>query len=251
MNGPASTVNDVLAIRQLTPRGVLRAALNLSNAVLVSRQGETGDLSGVAPDLVRWISNRLSVPCICVPFASPLDLISAVDDDVWDICLMAAASERTASIVFSRPYAEIDATYLVRDDSPLKAVADIDRPRVRVGAVEGSAYALWLSRHLAHGEFVEFKSQDYAAQAFHAREIDALAGLRANLDELASRTLGTRVVDGRFMAVAQSIGTHRSNVEGSALLWAVLEDAILSGFVASAFSQHGIAGVTVTSSSTR
>lgn len=237
----------ILALQQLAPKGVVRAAVNLANTLLVSRHGADGEPSGIAPDLARWIAGRLSVPCICVPFASPSELVAAAGDDAWDICLIAADPQRANTIAFTRPYVEIEATYLVHDDSAVRLIDDVDQPRVRIAAVEGSAYALWLARHLVEGELVLLKSPERAQEAFMTREVDVLAGLRPSLDGAASTSGGTRLLDGRFMAIPQSVGTHRRNDAGLAFLRAAVDDALSSGFVAKAIAHHRIAGLNVAS----
>jgi polar amino acid transport system substrate-binding protein len=45
---------DVIA--ELAPTGVLRAAINLSNFLLVSGRSASGEPEGVAPDLARAIA---------------------------------------------------------------------------------------------------------------------------------------------------------------------------------------------------
>jgi ABC-type amino acid transport substrate-binding protein len=47
------------AIAELAPNGVLRAAINMANSLLVSGSGPAGEPAGVAPDLAREIATRL------------------------------------------------------------------------------------------------------------------------------------------------------------------------------------------------
>jgi polar amino acid transport system substrate-binding protein len=52
--------SDVLV--DLAPTGVLRAGINLSNFLLVTKMRSTGDPEGVAPDLAHEVATRLDVP---------------------------------------------------------------------------------------------------------------------------------------------------------------------------------------------
>ncbi len=54
-----SVSSDIIA--ELAPTGVLRAGINLSNFLLVTRVRPTGDPEGVAPDLASEIAKRLGV----------------------------------------------------------------------------------------------------------------------------------------------------------------------------------------------
>src|SRR5271154_6123285 len=112
------------AAAELAPTGVLRAAINLGNFLLVTGRGANGEPQGVAPDMAAEIAARLGVGVEYVPFARPGALADAADDGVWDIGLIGAEPARAEKIAFTTAYAEIEATYLVAAGSPLKAIAD-------------------------------------------------------------------------------------------------------------------------------
>jgi len=67
------------AALQLAPDGVLRAALNLSNFLLVSGKDEQGEWRGVAPDLARALASALGVGVELVPFDTPAEVIRAAE----------------------------------------------------------------------------------------------------------------------------------------------------------------------------
>ena len=71
------------------------------------------------------------------------------DGHRWDIGNIGADPARADHIAFTAPYCEIDSTYLVRGDSPIVTLADVDRPGVRIVTKEGAAYTLWLERNIA------------------------------------------------------------------------------------------------------
>jgi polar amino acid transport system substrate-binding protein len=72
-------------ISDLAHTGVLRAGINLSNFLLVTRGNSTGDPEGVAPDLAGEVC---AVSVKYVTFKSPGELADAIDKDVWDIGLI-------------------------------------------------------------------------------------------------------------------------------------------------------------------
>ena len=234
----------MIAVRQLAPKGVLRAAVNLANSLLVSDQSD-GDFRGVAPDLIAWIAGKLSVPFICVPYANPSELLAEAGEDAWDICLIAADPARASTVAFTGPYAEIGATYLVRSASGITAIEDVDKSGVRIAAVEGSAYALWLSRELRNGSLVVLKSQALALDAFNSGEVDVVAGLRPNLFDVSASVPDVHLLTGSFMAIPQAVGTHRRNEEGVELLRAVVEEACSSGYISRVIEEHRVTGLNV------
>ena len=68
-------MQDVIA--ELAPTGTLRAAINLSNVLLVTGRSASGEPEGVAPDFARAIARRLGVPVVLVPFDRPSALADA------------------------------------------------------------------------------------------------------------------------------------------------------------------------------
>jgi polar amino acid transport system substrate-binding protein len=232
-------------IAELAPRGVVRAGINMANFLLVSGAGETGEPAGVAPDLAREIAARLGVPIAYVPFPRPGELADAAGRDVWDIGLIAAEPARAEQIAFSPAYAEIEATYLVPAGSPLTTLADVDRPGVRIAVAERSAYDLWLSRHIVHAELLRAPGLDAAYERFVAEKLDALAGLRPRLLKDVEQLPSARILEGRFTAVQQAVGTAKSNAAGAAFLRDFVEEAKASGLIARLIARHGIRGLTV------
>ncbi|MBV8935333.1 MAG: transporter substrate-binding domain-containing protein, partial [Alphaproteobacteria bacterium] len=77
-------------VSELAPTGVLRAAINMGNFLLVTGRSPSGDPEGVAPDIAREIASRLGVPVKYVPYARPGELADAAGTGVWDIGLIGA-----------------------------------------------------------------------------------------------------------------------------------------------------------------
>ena len=88
---------------ELAPSGVLRAAVNMGNFLLVTGRTLDGDPDGVSPDMARAIAVRLGVPLEIVPFDSPGEISDAVGTDVWDICLIGAEPQRAEKTHSAQP----------------------------------------------------------------------------------------------------------------------------------------------------
>jgi polar amino acid transport system substrate-binding protein len=233
------------AVSQLAPHGVLRAAINLGNFLLVTGRSPSGDPEGVAPDMARAVAERLGVPVVYVPFAKPGDLADAAGTDTWDIGLIGAEPARAEKIAFTPAYVEIEATYMVPPDSKLQTIADVDTPGVRIAVTARSAYDLWLDRNIKHAELVRSGSLDAAYEQFVAEKLDALAGLKPRLLSDVQKLPGARILDGQFTAVQQAIGTARANAEGAGFLSEFVAEAKSSGLVASLIAKHRVVGLSV------
>ena len=230
------------AVSELAPRGLLRAGINLSNFLLVTGKDSAGGPIGLAPDMASAIASQLNVEIELVPFSSPGELADAAGSDIWDIGLIAAEPARAESIAFTPAYVEIEATYLVPKGSALRAIADVDRPGVRIAVSERSAYDLYLTRSLKHASLVRAKGLSAAVDLFENERLDALAGLRPGLISDAEKFAGSRILDGRFTAVQQAVGTGVEKRSALAFLKDFIAHAKSSGLVERLIDRHGMTG---------
>ena len=89
----------------MAPTGVLRAAINLSNFLLVSSRDEAGEPEGVSPSMARYLGSRLGVPVKLITYPGPGPLADDVNN--WDIGNIANEKERAKTIKFSGSYCNI------------------------------------------------------------------------------------------------------------------------------------------------
>ena len=230
---------------ELAPGGVLRAGLNLSNFLLVSGKTAAGGPAGVAPDMAAEIARRLGVAVEYVPYKTPGELADAAETGAWDIGLIGAEPQRAEKIAFSPAYVEIEATYLVPAGSPIQSLADVDEAGVRISVTGRSAYGLWLDRHIQHATLVKTGTLDSAYDRFVSDKLEVLAGLRPRLLSDVEKLTGARILDGKFTAVQQAIGTGRKNAAAAAFLRDFVEEAKASGFVQGLIDKHKVRGLSV------
>lgn len=230
---------------QLAPTGVLRAGINLSNFLLVTGRSESGDPTGVAPDMAREIAAALGVPVKYVTFKSPGELGDQVGKDVWDIGLIGAEPQRAEKIQFTAAYVEIEATYMVPEGSPIRSIADVDKKGVRIAVSARSAYDLWLVNNIRNATLVQVSGLDAAYEKFMSDKLEVLAGLRPGLLKDVEKAPGLKILEGKFTAVQQAVGTAKANVEGAAFLADFVEKAKKSGMVQGFIERHKVKGLSV------
>jgi len=228
-DGTAGVADD------LATDGVLRAAINLGNPVLA--QGTSAAPAGVTVDLARAIGGRLGLPVELACFDAARDCLAAVTTGQADICFLGIEPARAGEIAFTAPYVLIEGVYAVPERSPLVAVADVDRPGVRIGVKRGSAYDLFLTRTLRHATVV--RGSEGTAE-FLAGDLEAAAGVREPMTEFVASHPGFRLIEGRFMEIRQAVGTAASKrPETVAFLHALVEELKSSGFVADSLRRSG------------
>jgi polar amino acid transport system substrate-binding protein len=230
---------------ELASTGVLRAGINLSNFLLVTGRDASGDPEGVAPDMAGAIAERLGVPVKLVPFKTPGELADQAGKNIWDIGLIGAEPQRAEKIAFTAAYVEIEATYMVPPGSPIKAIADVDRKGVRIAVSARSAYDLWLENNIKNATLVRVSGLDAAYQKFVADKLDVLAGLRPGLLKDVEKSPGMKILDGKFTAVQQAVGTAKSNTAAATFLADFVEEAKRSGLVGRLIERHKVKGLSV------
>ncbi len=239
-------MSDLTPLRaELAPTGTLRAGINSGNVILATKDARSGESRGVAVDLTRALAARLGVPMAIVAYDSVAAMVDAARTGAWDIAFLGIDPAREGEIGFSAPYLEIEATYLVPAGSPLRTAADADRQGVSVAAPTRANYELYLSRNLKAARLVSAPNAEAAFDLLAKGRVDALAGLTQSLIGLADRLPGSRMLDGRFMAVRQAIGVPRGRDAGLAWLRGFVEEAKASGLVAKAIAETGARGVAV------
>jgi polar amino acid transport system substrate-binding protein len=229
----------------LAPTGKLRVGINYGNPVLATRDRTSGQLSGVAVDLARELGRRTDLPVELVGFESAGKMVEGLQAAAWDVAFLAVDPGREQDINFTAPYIEIEGTYLLPPGSALVAIADVDREDVRVGVSSKSAYDLFLSRDLKHAQLVRASSPGAAFDLILAGKVDALGGVRQHLVANTAKLPGSRVLDGRFMAIQQALGIPKGREAGISYLREFIEDVKASGLVARALEKAGVQGVSI------
>lgn len=230
---------------ELVPTGKLRVGVNLGNFLLVNKDAATGELRGVVPDLARELARRLGASVELISYPGAGQVADAATSGAWDVGFIGAEPQRAEEIAFSAAYLEIPATYLVPAGSPIRNLTDVDRDGVRIAVASKSAYDLFLSRNLKHAKLVRAEGIAGSYDLFVGEKLDVLSGLLPRLVTETLRLPGSRILEGRFTAIQQAIGTPKTREAGAAYLRDFVADIKASGFVAQAIARNGVSGVSV------
>jgi len=218
-------------LQQLAPTGVLRAAVNLSNPLLVEQSSlslPTNLITGLSPSFAAAIAHRLNVPLKLVPYEHPDTICTAAEEwqqqqqenQPWDITLIAADSDRELQgIDFTSAYCEIQATCMVPTSSCIRTFNDVNKEGVRLSTKGGGAYDLWVTRNWNQPTIVRSRTLEESYLTY-INDVNAnddglqacLAGLRPRLvEDLERDKAGHRLLEGSFMSVEQAIGCMKVN----------------------------------------
>ncbi|MFD2259522.1 transporter substrate-binding domain-containing protein [Chelativorans composti] len=232
------TVTDELR-QAFAPTGVLRAALNHGNRVLVSRD-EKGNAQGITVDLAHALAEELGLPLEFIHFEKAGDVTAAATQGVYDVCFLAVDPARAETIFFTTPYVQIEGRYLASASCDTQDAESLVAEGLKVAAVQGSAYTLELSRKPGAQNLVLFPDFASAIEAFDTGKVPAIAGIGAVMEKEAASRPGSRVLKPPFMTIRQAMGMPRGRPLAEEYLARFVLEMLKSRRVGEILERHGI-----------
>ena len=165
-----------------------------------------------------------------------------------DIGFFAIDPARSDGASFSTPYVNIHGAYAVRENSPIKNIADVDQAGVRISVGNNSAYDLFLKREIKNATLVRSPTSQTVVAQFMDQNLEVAANVRQQLEaDMARQPAGTmRMLPGNFMTINQAMALSGGrDASASTYLTQFVEEMKSSGFVAEALKRHGIQGALV------
>ena len=231
-------IDDI--IRKITPTGVLRIGVNMSNFLLVNSKDKLGVVDGVSPGIGKKLAKELNISFEIVQFANPGLLADAVDNNEWDIGNIASEKERGKTIDFSDPYVNIDANFLFREEDNFKNNNDIDQSGIKIAVFERSAYDLWLTENFKKAELIRVNSIEESHNLFKENKVNILAGLKPKLIDEMKRNNNYEMIQSPFTYIKQSIGIKKGNPEVLDFINKFISNNIKEGYIKSLLQQHNV-----------
>lgn len=203
---------------EIAPTGVIRAAVNMSNAALVQLDPVTGVLTGPSAQIAIALASELGCDLSIIRYGSAADILAAAGGNEWDVAFIASDPSRADSFSFSPPYTTVTASFLVSDSSPLCSVGHVDVEGVRIAAARTAAYTKQLERQVRNAVVLHTENPASALDMLVSSQCNAAAGLTESLSRFRDENPGFRVVEGSFSQVPQAIAVHRRCIHASTFL---------------------------------
>jgi ABC-type amino acid transport substrate-binding protein len=231
-------------IHELAPNGILRVCINTGNALLAQQDPQTHELRGISVMLAARLANSHKLQLQTVLVTTAKASVAAVANKQADIGFFAIDPERAKDVHFTRAYVYIDACYLTRKTSGLHHFQDIDRAGVQIVVGAGSAYDLFLSRHVQYASIIRAASTPDVVPLFADQGYEVAAGLQQALNEEVQAHPEWALVMPPFMAIPQAMGCHPKHSEDvKEGLQAFIDDQLKAGHVAESIAQERLKGV--------
>lgn len=136
--GPSAVAQDKPMIEEVKARGILRAGVK-NDAPYLGFVDEKGNLAGFEIDLITDIAKRLGVKLELEPVKAS-NRVQLLQQKRLDLLIATVSHYRSRDKVvdFTIPYLYTPQTLLVRANSGIKSLADLDGKRVGVDAGTGA-----------------------------------------------------------------------------------------------------------------
>ena len=231
----------------LSPTGTLRVTFLKDNAVQGKVDPKTGAVTGPVADITQELARRLGVPFQITPAAGVRAVLDSILMHTADVGFLAFDPARAKEVDFTQVYELAYNTYAVRADSPIRTVADVDQPSVRIAARKGDSGELYLSRTLKRGELKSIPGLEVeeAQRMLANSEIDAFGTNRQRLVEESARFPNLRVLPDNFFAVEQALIVAKGDPARVAYLNSSIDELRTSGFLQKAIDRAHLNGVEV------
>jgi len=227
---------------EIAPAGKLRVAIAISPAggAFWSTKNETGGYAGVPVDLGKEMAAQLGVPVEFVAYQNSGKIVDAVSTGAWDVSFLPKDPEREARMSFGPIYEVADATYIVKAGSLATNFRTLDQPGVKVAAVNNTTTMRGAIAHLKNAKVTGYQSYDEIFGLLKNGEVDAFALSRDQLNAMAKKIPGTRVLDETFKQTVTAVAVPLNHPLALAFATKFMTEATSNGTLRKAYDSNGL-----------
>src|SRR3954464_7114021 len=237
--GPASA--DALK-DEIAPTGKLRVAIAISPAggAFWSTKNEAGGYAGVPVDLGKEMAAQLGVPVEYVAHPNSGQIVDATGKGTWDVTFLPKDPEREGRMAFGPIYEVADATYIVKAGSAVTNFATLDQQGIKVAAVNNTTTMRGAIAHLKNAKVTGYQTYDEIFGLLKNGEIDAFALSRDQLNAMAKKIPGARVLDETFKQTVTAVAVPPNHPLALAFVSKFMSEAIANGTLRKAYDNNGL-----------
>jgi len=227
---------------EIAPTGKLRVAIAISPAggAFWSTKTEAGGYAGVPVDLGREMAAQLGVPVEYVVHQNSGQITDAASNGTWDVTFLPKDPERETRMSFGPVYEVSDATYIVKAGSPVMNFQQLDQPGIKVAAVNNTTTMRGAIAHLKNAKVTGYQTYDEIFGWLKSGEIDAFALSRDQLNAMAKKIPGTRVLDETFKQTVTAVAVPLNHPLALAFASKFMTDAASNGALRKAYDNNGL-----------
>jgi polar amino acid transport system substrate-binding protein len=227
---------------EIAPTGRLRVALAISNAggAFWSTKNEAGGSAGVPVDLGKEMAAQLGVPVEYVPYQNSGQITDVAAKGLWDVTFVPQDGVRATNMSFGPVYDVVDATYIVKAGSSIANFQQLDQPGIKVAAEYNTTTMRGAVAHLKNAKVIEYQTIEEIFNLLKNGEVDAFALSRPQLDDMAKKIPGTRVLDEAFKQTIRGVAVPLNHPLALAFVTKFMTEATSNGMLRKAYDNNGL-----------
>jgi len=240
----ASTYAQAQDMREiLAPTGKLRVGVYFGSPTSMVHDARTNEIHGLAFDLGKELARRLNVPFAEINYQRISDVLEGMKAQDVDFTISNSTPARAATVVFSQTLLTLELGYLVVVSSPIKGIADIQKPGLRIGVTQGSTSQGTIPKLLPNAVVVPAENYKRGIEMLERGEIDTYATNKPTLFEMSDQMPGSRVLDGRWGEEHLAVAIPKGREAGLDYIRHFVEEVQTNGLLAQAEERAGLRGV--------
>ena len=227
---------------EIAPTGKLRVAIAISSAggAFWSTKNEAGGYAGVPVDLGKEMAAQLGVPVAYVAYHNSGEITDDAAKGSWDVTFLPQDTVRMTKMGFGPIYQVTDATYIVKPGSSVTNFQQLDQPGVKVAAEYNTTTMRGAKAHLKNAKVIEYQTFDEIFPLLKNGEIDAFALSRGQLNDMAKKIPGARVLDETFKQTVTAVAVPLNHPLALTFVSKFMTDAASNGVLRKAYDNNGL-----------
>lgn len=229
-----STPTAMAAARaELAPSGQLRMGFPSGPPFLGNQDPSSGRWKGLAITLGNALAKSLGVSLVPTQYPDAPSTYQALVAGKVDVVFaqLAPPQQMPNGVNSTGAVVSVQHTFLVRADSSLQSVSQVDSQGIRVGSNASDGHTGFLTSHLQHAHLIKMSSDDAGLAALSSGQIDAWADGRFALPDLATELPGSRILDGSFFTPMFAFSMLQARSDAATYLNAFVQSELSSGAV--------------------
>ena len=227
---------------EIAPTGKLRVAIAISSAggAFWSNKNESGGYTGVPVDLGMEMAAQLGVPVEYVAYDNSGQITDVATKGLWDVTFLPKDAVRETRMSFGPIYQVAGATYIVKPGSSIMNFTQLDQPGVKVAAEYNTTTMRGAVAHLKNAKVIQYQTFDEIFELLKNGEVDAFALSREQLNAMAKKIPGTRVLDETFKQTVTAVAVPLNHPLALAFVTRFMTEATSNGTLRKAYDNNGL-----------
>jgi polar amino acid transport system substrate-binding protein len=241
---PEGALGQTAISSEIGAAGKLRVAMNANTVVLLTRTPDGKITGGVGLEVGKFIAKKLGAVLELVAYPDSNTYTQSFGKGEWDIGFGARTPLVAEKADFILDVLLTDYLFVAAPGRQFADAAQVDRPGVKIGVGQNSTSDQFLSRTLKSAALVRLPGGGKSIEALRSGQVDVWAASASNVEEVANRLPGTKVVPGAFTSDRSMVILPKGRSSAArAKLAEIVNDAKRTGVVRKALEQTGVKGV--------